>query len=290
MKRLPVLLLLCLIITDVAAQLPLQGQVVDNQSGAAVSYATVGLLHQGYITNADSKGLYKLMVLSSADTLLVSCVGYQEKRVPVAIVTTTPIISLEPKVQVLRPVIIQKLRQQMVLNSFSRSWDFTLVTMGLQLQVAQHLQAPREGSLLRSVQIGTGHSIFDPERSRFRIRIYDIDSLSKGPGKDLCHEAIEVQASTRNVTVDLTPYSIVVPNRDFFVAVEWLRIEENEEVVHSKGEDGKETTHRHYNPSIRMREEAEPGLECWSLLNGWSWRKQFYRKRHKAAISAVVLY
>lgn len=290
MRQLSGCLLLCFMIIDTAAQQQLRGIVVDKQSGAAVANATVGLLRQGYITNADARGQYSLLVSSLTDTLLVSCVGYQERRLPVSVVSATPAISLEPRVQVLRPVVVQKLRQHMTLNPFHGRWDYRLVTMGLQLQVAQHLQAPRAGSLLRSVRIGTGHSILDPERSRFRMRIYDMDSLTGGPGKDLCHEAIEVTASSRNVTVDLVPYSIVVPSCDFFVAVEWLRIEENEEVVRSIVKDGKVRTEIHYNPSIRMRDDADPGLECWSLLYGWSWRRQFFNKNCQAAISAVVLY
>jgi hypothetical protein len=62
------------------------------------------------------------------------------------------------------------------------------------------------------------------ENSKFRIRVYDIDAVTGGPGKDLCNTIIEYAiGETDKASINLAPYDIIIPNRTFFIAIEWLR-------------------------------------------------------------------
>ena len=62
-------------------------------------------------------------------------------------------------------------------------------------------------------------SVFDPEKTIFRIRIYDMDTITKAPSSDLCDEVIEVKTRSKFINLNLEKYKINIHNKDFFVAV-----------------------------------------------------------------------
>lgn len=71
-------------------------------------------------------------------------------------------------------------------------------------------------------------SFFIPKESLtgmpFRVRVYEVDSATGGPGKDLLNTSVFVKV-THNDTwleVNLDSFKIEVPARGIFVAMEWL--------------------------------------------------------------------
>ncbi|RQO77157.1 hypothetical protein DBR40_10895 [Pedobacter sp. KBW01] len=114
------------------------------------------------------------------------------------------------------------------------------------LQVAQKLNTIAEG-MLNSITLGQlvflndkwvlenprypdsrSHSYLSMQQCSFKLRIYSADTHTGLPKEDLCNEIIEVKNfNNRNITVNLKQYKIMVPKGDFFVAVEWIRNDEN---------------------------------------------------------------
>jgi hypothetical protein len=87
--------------------------------------------------------------------------------------------------------------------------------------------APEPYSRLEGVTVAVGGGFIMPgKNTRFRIRIYDYDSIKNNPGVDLCDSVIEVYGRGI-IRVKLDKYGIVLPHRQFFVAVQWLFIDEN---------------------------------------------------------------
>jgi hypothetical protein len=119
------------------------------------------------------------------------------------------------------------------------------------LQLAEQFDVPKAGMLLKNVVINrlafyqyyiTQYENTELEYTKFRIRLYDVDAITGGPGKDLCNEIIEVKSSDqKQKDINLKSYNIVIPNKTFFVAVEWLRDYYNLELVriYNPGVDGK---------------------------------------------------
>lgn len=249
------ILLLLLFPFVVSAQSMLSGWVVDAKTKQPVAFATVGLIRANSGVTATEAGHFTLGTVQSLlkDTLVVSCVGYQTKKIAVKNLTGDSIrIELDAFVQELTPVVVGKRDWNYVrLNEFESCGTIGIGSNAITTQLAQLFTAPQEHSILHSVQICRfSIPIIAPQRAIFRLRIYAMDSLTRKPSRDLCTQVIEVKTSSKNVLVDLSPYNIVIPNKEFFIAIEWLKIPINEETVLERTKDGKKKISIELKPTI----------------------------------------
>ena len=51
-------------------------------------------------------------------------------------------------------------------------------------------------------------SIIDPDKTIFRIRIYDIDTLTRSPSTDLCDKIIEIKTNGKFINLNVEKYRI----------------------------------------------------------------------------------
>ena len=99
-----------------------------------------------------------------------------------------------------------------------------------------------------------------------------------------------MKTRSKTITVNLEKYKIRIPNKDFFVAVEWLKIPYSESKSTIKI-NGKETEHITYRPSIGWTKNPNPQMEAWMLDYKNIWRKMFKSSiRTSVSISATVKY
>lgn len=158
----------------------------------------------------------------------------------------------------------------------------------LYLQLAQRFDMPKSGTLLKKITIhrlafnlnyewtpdSTGqYNYTELEHTKFRIRVYDIDPVTGGPGKDLCDHIIEIKDRDESkVGTNLKPYNIFIPNKTFFVAIEWLRDYYNMTYTRIYNPDaGKIKTYMNYRPSIGISPIKGNRLNIWgfSLKHEW---------------------
>ena len=86
------------------------------------------------------------------------------------------------------------------------------------------------------------------------------------------------------VTVKLDKYQIILPQKRFFVAVQWLFIDENREVIMK--DDGRTVSYYTYNPGVRMTHVTDGDCYTWLQLHNGQWIK----KQDEAAITATILF
>lgn len=158
-------------------------------------------------------------------------------------------------------------------------------------QLAQHFVAPTTYSMLTTVKVCQNMGVFNKEGSIFRIRIYDMDSITGAPSKDLCNEIIEIKTDKKNTIIDLEQYAINIPQRDFFVSIEWLKIQANERSFVDS--NGKEIWHLSYAPSVGWTKAKNDKMEVWYLDYHGSWftmHKMPFNDKTSIAISATLKY
>lgn len=272
--------------TQLYAQL-LTGRVTDSETGMAVSYASIGLVRTNKGTTANQDGRFKLDVPSNliTDTLVISSVGYKAVKLPVENSRSSYEVQLTKNEPAMREVTIRRYLRKITLPWNRGRADYTISTLGLTSQVARLLLAPEAFSRIESVSVATGHGgLFGQgQDARFRIRIYDYDSTFNKPGVELCDSVIEV-SGRGIVTVKLDKYQIVIPRKRFFVAVQWLFIDENREMVMKT--DGKTYSNYIYKPGIRMARVTDGGGNSWWQYHNGQWIKS----HDEAAITATVFY
>ena len=277
-------------------QISITGKVINKQTKESIAFATVGLVKENIGTNALEDGSFQLNSIKPIinDTLIISCLGFVTVKLPVANLRKGKSIFELPEQQTILDAVTVKSRTSWTsetLNDFSNCGNHFISSGGYQTQLAQHLQALEYNSILSEVKICRMSSfLIGPEKTIFRIRIYDIDTLTKSPASDLCDQIIEVKTRSKTVIVNLEKYKIRIPNKDFFVAVEWLKIPYNESKSTIKI-NGKETEHITYRPSIGWTDNPNPAMEAWMLDYKNIWRRMFKSTiRTSVSISATVKY
>jgi hypothetical protein len=268
----------------------LTGRITDSESGMAIGFASIGLTKTNQGANANQDGRFTLAYssLASGDSLVVSCVGYTTIKLSIQKDRSFYDIRLQRKASVLREVIIRSFTKKITLPWESKRSGLTLSTMGINTQVARLLEAPETFSRVESVRVATGsHGIFDKDKeARFRIRIYDYDSAFGMPGADLCDSVIEV-VGKGVVVVNLEKYRIIIPQKRFFVSVEWLMIDENKNETSAVTSDKKDTLYTTYRPRVRIRRTDNDDGNCWQLYHNRNWVRW---KKYEVFLTATVSY
>jgi hypothetical protein len=296
MRILPLLSLLLLPLS-LFGQTQIQGSIIDKLKGEQVPFATVGLIKENIGGNADENGQFSITSTKQQqdDTLIVSSMGYQTRKVPLSTLSQHKgTIALSPLPTALKEVVVRNDYKwtYSTLNDFSGCGHEFVSSSGYHTQLAQHFDVGTSGAILSSVAICRfSIPLIAREKARFRIRVYDMDPVTRAPSTDLCNQVIEVSTKSSHVVVDMQPYNILIPNKDFFVAVEWLKIPYNEQRVDWKGPNGEKQVHISYSPSIGWTKQKNDTMQAWVLnyKNEWSlWRSPF--NKTSVSIAATLKY
>lgn len=278
------------------AQNTLTGKVVNAKTKLPVPFATVGIINQNVGTSAAEDGIFTLSMVTTAaiDTILVSCTGYTTLKMPYRFNEKESLtIELNEITNILNTVVLtnKKRLTEVALNDFTSCGTYFIGSNGYQTQLAQHFYMQEADAILTSIKICRfSMGIFYPEKTIFRVRIYDIDTVTKAPSIDLCDQIIEVKSSKRYIYLNLAKYNIHIPGKDFFVAIEWLKIPYNKSVSKRVG-SGKAVYDTSYTPSIGWTDNESPNMEAWKLDYTNKWRPMYsYRAKTNVAISATVKY
>lgn len=221
------------------AQRRIEGVVIEKKTGKLIPYASVTLIKEKISVSAGEKATFKLESTSylKDDTLLVTAVGFRSLKIPVALIGGYLTCDLEENVQLLNEVKIigKKRRQTMyVLDTFSPG-ELQGAFKCSHSQIARLFETKREFAVINTIKFARFYTsdIFHHgyERAKFRIRIYDVDA-SGLPGKDLC-KVIEVNDTIfpSVKTLNLRARNIIIPQKKFFIAIEWERTAYNEHYV-----------------------------------------------------------
>lgn len=277
-------------------QISFQGKVINAKSKEIIPFATIGLIKENIGTNATEDGGFSLTskTTKTNDTLIISCVGFITQKQPVdGNNKTNLVIELTEQVTFLTEIVVKNKINWTTetLNEFSNCGNSFITSSGFQTQLAQHFQVNEENSILTKIKIcRMSIALLDPEKTIFRVRIYDIDTLRKSPSTDLCDQIIEVKTRSKIINLDLDKYKIRIPSKDFFVSIEWLKIPFNESKSKVKI-NGKEVEHISYRPSIGWTDNISSKIEAWMLDYKNVWRPMFkMNNKTSVSISATVKY
>jgi hypothetical protein len=242
---------------SVKSQILITGKIINRSTKEIIPFATIGLLKENIGTSADDNGIFNIKSrIYPEDTLIVSSVGYVNKILPLSQLPINSTIELDVKQKTLSEVFISnKQIKPEILNDFSScSLNWFNVGQNSIVQVAQYFHAPSPNMYLSKINIckmGTN--------CLFRIRIYDVDSVFGNPSVELTDSVIEVQSSKKYIQIDLEKYKIRIPDKDFFVALEWIYIPINSYTEKTKI-NGRKSLVTFYHPSICFRRHSNEDM------------------------------
>jgi hypothetical protein len=272
-----------------------EGVIVNKSTKVPIPYASIFLLKGKTGVNADEKGFFKLEITNRQvdDSLIVTCMGYAPLKFPVQdtdkLGSASAKIELTELVHNLKEVVIpnNNFKNSITLNQFEESPGRYYGSGNHIAQLAQHFVSPSENAMIKDIKIARfSIPLLIPQKAIFRIRVYDIDPVTKQPANDLTDEVIEVKTKSKIVELNLEKYKIYIPNKDFFIAIEWLRIPYN--ATETKI-NGKKVTY--YSPSIGWSKNQASNMEIWELGLNNVWGKfPPYLNSNNLAIAVSLKY
>lgn len=226
--------------------------ILSKTTQKAIPYATIGLLRENKGTTSDELGKFNLAIKHKDDSLMISAVGYKTSVFPVALLVNNMKIEIEENQDFLPTFVVtskNSYANPVTLNEMNNCGNnYFTIDKNTYSQIAQHFEAPREQMRLTKI-----HICKMSEKSIFRVHVFDMDSISRKPLHDLLLRNFEVNNTNRNVEIDLKEYNIVLPQKDFFVSIEWLFVPENE--IHKKTKlNNSMVSFTSYKPALSIRE------------------------------------
>ena len=277
-------------------QITYTGSIINKTKLTKISYATVSLLKENIGIDADENGVFKLVSKNSkqGDTLIISSVGYETQKVPIDKLPSNLIFNLEENQVLLSNINLTGNKNYILrtLNDYSNCGTAYISAGEYDTQVAQHFHADTNYFLLTEVEICKyAMAIIDPDKCTFRLRLYAMDSITRKPTFELTDTVIEVTTDKRRTTINLNKYQIYISEKDFFVAIEWLKIPFNTRTEKSKI-NGKREKITNYSPLIAFKDydkqKSGNAPEVWLQNYRGKWSSVTYTS--KLMISAKIKY
>jgi hypothetical protein len=209
-------------------------RIVDTQSGQPIPYASVGVMGRPLGTVADAKGGFLLARVGATptDTVVVSCVGYQSRRLLVADLGKLPELTLKPQAEVLQEVQVKAGTWKRRNIGREGSGGFTFYNFHLQADKEPANKLGREvgailgvkpNSFVEEAYVYLKQSSF--RHLRFRLNVRVLDSQDH-PAASLLTQDIQFAVADSTASwqhLDLKPYNINVgPQNRIAVTLEWL--------------------------------------------------------------------
>jgi len=211
-----------------------QVRVVDAQRKQPIPCASVGIVGRPLGTVADAQGGFLLARVGAAatDSVVVSCVGYQSRRLLVADLGKLPELALTPQAAALQEVQVKAGTWKRRNIGREGSGGFTFYNFHLQADKEPANKLGREvgailgvkpNSFVEEAYVYLRQSSF--RHLRFRLNVRTLDSQDH-PAASLLTQDVQFTVADSTASwqhLDLKPYNINVgPQNRIAVTLEWL--------------------------------------------------------------------
>ncbi|TCD01175.1 peptidase associated/transthyretin-like domain-containing protein [Pedobacter psychroterrae] len=290
MKRM-IIFLFCILASYAHAQEKVNTfHVIDIATNLAVPSVSVVIVRAKLAITTEKDGIFSIPgnLGKMKDTLILSAQNYTTLKLPLYKLDVIDTLYLM-KVSVDSVSALSNLPQDSLLNDFNRkdivnyAGIHTETSLFEYLQLAQRFDVKQSGIQLKGVVVNRLAFSVDfnsagLEVTTFRVRIYDIDTVTGKPGMDLCRQLIEIKdKDNRQFKINLSQYNIILPHKTFFVAIEWLRDFRNMGYATVYDEKlSRNVQHINYRPAIGISPVKGPKLNIWGLNMKREWKPYTY--------------
>ncbi|SFW61241.1 carboxypeptidase-like regulatory domain-containing protein [Cellulophaga fucicola] len=278
MKKLPAIIVL-LISNFCFSQL--KSVIIDSETKEKIPYVNIWVENENIGTTSNENGEFELEI-DDTKIILFSAIGFETKKISSDSIKN--ILELKPLITELDEIIInsKKSSQELTIGEFKKSKINTYFACGKQPWISAKFFAYNEKyertPYLKKLRILTNS---DVKNSKFNIRLYGVN-VNGEPENYIYNENIIgiAKKGKKTTEIDLSELNIEFPNKGFFVAIEWLIIEENKhEYNYTMEGSRKKLIGTSYEPAIGTV-PTETNENSWRLNQG-KWRKA-WKNNNKA--------
>jgi hypothetical protein len=205
----------------------ISGKVAD-EKGMPLPYVNIGVPEKNAGTLSDPDGSFEITLTAALlkDSLYFSSIGFETQKIPIQNASGPITIQLNSSAKMLNEVTIEakKLKTKIARLGWMGGKDGVLPLDTIQGggAVALLLEAPANPVYVEKLQVRLMYNSKDT--LTLRLHFFDYDSIFDCPGKELLAKEILLQENKRFgwLRFDLSKHSIIVNNKKFFVAFEWI--------------------------------------------------------------------
>jgi hypothetical protein len=237
MPKLAFLILSLLLTATCFSQHLITGRISASGDKKPIPYANIGIINTpvGTISNTDGSFQISIPEKHAYDTLLFSSLGYERQFIPVqSLIPQADVsISLTEKTTTLERVTVsakKKKDKSYLLGNRLNNGGFLYadsVSAGATIALLIENKYPSNYAelaypfLVEEVNLFINKNSADP--FKLRVRLFQRDSVSGLPDKDLLNENVIINSSIKKgwLTIDLRPYRFIA-SQPFFLAIEWI--------------------------------------------------------------------
>lgn len=206
----------------------ISGIIINANDKSPVEYASVSIERKAVYRDADSAGRFALPFFAR-DTIVITCIGFNEKRITGEALKQNRVVELIPRINVLPTVYTGKFKSIKVgINKTKPSYSMS-ANLGERTEFATLIEIP---AAVKVYTIGKVSLVIRNKDRRsiacnpVRVHIYSVGS-NGGPDAELLKKDIvitEINIAKNRLEVDLKDQDITLNSPSFFVAIQWLSI------------------------------------------------------------------
>jgi hypothetical protein len=251
----------------------LKSVIIDSETKEKIPYVNVWVENENIGTTSNEKGEFELKV-NTTKSILFSAIGFETKKISSDSIKN--IVELKPQITELNEVVInsKKLTQEIVIGEFKKSKINTYFACGINPWITARFFKHNKDKygktpFLKKIRLLTKS---DVENSKFNIRLYSVNENGEPENYIYEKNIIGIAEKGKKTTeIDISNLNIEFPENGFFIAIEWLIIEENKyEFEHTIKGSSKKLKIISYEPAIGII-PAETDENSWTFNQGkWS--------------------
>ncbi len=224
MNKLFTLILILYTIGQVSAQIKITSRVLDESTQSPIAYVNIGITTLDRGTISDDEGYFSIEGEESSNVVSFSSIGYEGQSISLSELKELGEILLKPKAYLIDQVevVAERWSSENVLlgeKNKNRGHSISFGSAQLGTEIGAAIAIDRQ-SYLKSANFVFNHAKGDS--LLMRVNIYDFSTGEVGA--NILSDNILIKDRQRKglVSVDLTPYDLVV-DHDVLLTLEWLR-------------------------------------------------------------------
>jgi hypothetical protein len=256
----------------------LKAVITNSETKERIPYVNIWVENENIGTTSNEKGEFEL-VFDGTKIIVFSAIGFKTKKISSD--SIKKFIVLKPKIIELDEIVINsnKINKEAVIGNFKKSKVNHYFSCGKQPWItARFFRSEKEYNetpYLEKIKLLTNSDIKD---AKFSIRLYSISENGEPDNYINRKNIIGIAKKGKKITVvDLSDLDIEFPKQGFFIAIEWLIIEENiHEYTYTMFDSKKKLKGISYEPSIGTV-PSETDENSW-IFNQGKWRRIWQNK------------
>jgi len=217
----------------------IKGTVVNKKKGEVIPFVSIQIIQAKKYFDSDDSGNF-LFESEITDSVVFSCIGYEDIRLPIKDLVISSKIELIEKVYLLKDVIVSNKKPQIIgIISERQTRSFSGENESDSYEIVTRISFSDTPQRCTINKVFFKQRNFDPENP-LRLHIYEI-SENGLPGVEVLTAQVILKKEDNvngQLEIDVTDQNIIIEGKGFYVGIQWINSSVGKQVKGIKSDTG----------------------------------------------------